>query len=201
MGRTDWPKWIVENCRVLSIYQLNRAMFFKLFPGTRRQVSWVDKQENIKSSVSLWLGEDYKSVQLTYEVSPRTEDAESEFVSYSVPILNMPCHYGGQRFFFVCPLTTDGRYCGRRVAKLYLPRGAKYFGCRHCYDLSYDSRQTSREGIVGLVRAVTKWAEFKGAPARGKRRNQEKEARILRNLDRAMSDVSKFRMKSRSKTS
>jgi hypothetical protein len=34
----------------------------------------------------------------------------------------------------------NGRCCGRRIQKLYLPSGCKYYDCRHCYDLSYLSR-------------------------------------------------------------
>jgi hypothetical protein len=31
--------------------------------------------------------------------------------------------------------------CGKRVGILYLPQGGKYFGCRHCYQLTYKSSQ------------------------------------------------------------
>src|SRR5262249_25845614 len=51
---------------------------------------------------------------------------------------------GGLRWWFVCPLEADGRPCGRRVRKLYLPAGATLFGCRHCHRLSYTSSQRSR---------------------------------------------------------
>jgi hypothetical protein len=37
------------------------------------------------------------------------------------------------------------RPCGRRVGKLYLPPGASYFGCRHCYELTYKSCQESHK--------------------------------------------------------
>jgi hypothetical protein len=35
------------------------------------------------------------------------------------------------------------------VGTLYLSPGGKYFGCRHCYDLSYESRNESRLGRPG----------------------------------------------------
>jgi hypothetical protein len=50
--------------------------------------------------------------------------------------------FGGLRWWFVCPLTVNGRPCGRRVGKLYLPPAGRYFGCRHCHDLTYTSCQT-----------------------------------------------------------
>lgn len=35
--------------------------------------------------------------------------------------------------------------CHRRVGCLYLPPGGNYFGCRHCYDLTYRSSQEGTE--------------------------------------------------------
>ena len=45
------------------------------------------------------------------------------------------CNFGGERPWFVCP----GAECGRRVAVLYGPE--RYFLCRHCYDLVYESQR------------------------------------------------------------
>lgn len=39
---------------------------------------------------------------------------------------------------------------GRRVGKVYLPPGGKYFGCRHCYQLSYRSSQESDKRVSAL---------------------------------------------------
>jgi len=47
----------------------------------------------------------------------------------------MPWHFGGCRAYFLCA-------CGRTVEKLYAPRG-RLWRCRHCHDLSYESRQTA----------------------------------------------------------
>jgi hypothetical protein len=32
-----------------------------------------------------------------------------------------------------------------RVGKLYLPLGSRYFGCRHCHELTYASCQESHK--------------------------------------------------------
>jgi hypothetical protein len=45
--------------------------------------------------------------------------------------------------------------CGRRVGKLYLPPGGKYFGCRHCYNLTYTSSNESHEHD-GLYRIIAR---------------------------------------------
>lgn len=56
-----------------------------------------------------------------------------------------PCNFGAYRPWFICP----GAGRGRRVAVLHEP--GKYFLCRHCYDLAYESQ---REG--GMYRALRK---------------------------------------------
>lgn len=60
---------------------------------------------------------------------------EWEDVRESVPLAWTACNFGGERPWFMCP----GAGCGRRVAVLYAP--GRYFLCRHCYDLSYQSQQ------------------------------------------------------------
>jgi hypothetical protein len=50
-------------------------------------------------------------------------------------------HFNGHRWWFICPLIVGGVPCNRRVGKLYLPPGARYFGCRQCHDLAYRSCQ------------------------------------------------------------
>ena len=45
------------------------------------------------------------------------------------------CNFGGERPWFVCP----GAGCNRRVAILYGP--GRYFLCRRCYDLVYESQR------------------------------------------------------------
>ena len=54
------------------------------------------------------------------------------------PIEWTPCNFGGERPWFVCPEVS----CGRRVAVLYGP--GKYFLCRHCYDLRYESQRKGK---------------------------------------------------------
>ena len=42
-------------------------------------------------------------------------------------------------------LLAGGGPCGRRVGKLYLPPGGRYYGCRHCHRLTYSSCQDSHK--------------------------------------------------------
>jgi hypothetical protein len=49
--------------------------------------------------------------------------------------VQVPWRFGGQRFYFLCE-------CGRRVEKLH-SAGRKPWRCRHCYDLTYATRQAT----------------------------------------------------------
>jgi hypothetical protein len=64
--------------------------------------------------------------------------------SYTVGLTTTRPPYAGLRWWFVCPLESDGRPCSRRVRKLYLPTDSTNFGCRHGHRLSYTSSQRSR---------------------------------------------------------
>lgn len=56
-------------------------------------------------------------------------------------------HFGGVRWWFVCPLLVHGQACRHWVTTLYLPPGEPYFGCRHCYDLTYSSCQEREKRV------------------------------------------------------
>ena len=74
-----------------------------------------------------------------------TATGKEESHDYPVALTATRPKFGGVRWWFVCPLTVNGKACGRRVGKLYLPPEGRYFGCRHCYDLTYASCQESRK--------------------------------------------------------
>jgi len=77
-------------------------------------------------------------VRLQYTQTNHYTKEKTE-VDYRVELATTPCNFGGVRYWFICPLVVNGRACQRRVAKLYLPPGGRYFGCRHCYNLTYES--------------------------------------------------------------
>jgi hypothetical protein len=64
-----------------------------------------------------------------------------EDVRIPVRLQTTATQFGGERYWFTCPLIVNGVACGRRSGKLYLPPGARYFGCRKCHQLSYCSSQ------------------------------------------------------------
>ena len=59
------------------------------------------------------------------------------------------CNYGGRRYWFTCD-------CMRRVGKLYINKG--YLACRHCHNLTYQSRNASHyKGLTGVLHRQLKF--------------------------------------------
>lgn len=92
------------------------------------------------------VGERSTHVHLEYTVGDEyTESVDEE--SHSVALEYTDCHFGGVRPWFRCPGVVDGVECGRRVRKLHLPRGGRYWLCRECYDLGYRSSRKSGNAL------------------------------------------------------
>jgi hypothetical protein len=71
----------------------------------------------------------------------------------AVSLEGLPLHFGGRRWWGICPLVGNGQACNRRVGKLYLPPGGRYFGCRQCYRLTYRSVQEHDKRVDALRRS------------------------------------------------
>ena len=72
-----------------------------------------------------------------------------------VELVSTSPHYGGLRWWFICPVTVGGRACQRRVRKLYLPPGGRSFACRRCCQLSYTSqRQDDMNRALSKAQAI-----------------------------------------------
>ncbi len=74
-------------------------------------------------------------------------DVNGERVGCMVGLVTTRPNYGGHRWWFVCPLG------GRRAAKLYLPPGAKLFGSREAYGLTYAFCQASGSPLIASIAA------------------------------------------------
>lgn len=81
-------------------------------------------------------------LDVTYPAGRR---GSPEDVEERIKLLSTRPNYGGARWYFSCPVTTQGERCARRVSKLYLPPGERCFGCRKCHDLTYESSQTNHK--------------------------------------------------------
>jgi len=69
-----------------------------------------------------------------------------------VRVTAMPCHLGGQRYWFHCPRTRNGAPCRRRVRILYLLPDGHHLGCKRCFNLTYMSSQTHDARVNNLLR-------------------------------------------------
>jgi len=91
-----------------------------------------------------------------------------------VSIEALPCRYGGQRFYFVCPWT------GRRCEKLYCVSGT--FASRRFHRLTYGSQSDDR--LSRLYRGAAK-TEAQLISCRGRSRlHSAKRERIYARLER-----------------
>src|SRR4051812_30796918 len=86
-------------------------------------------------------------VRLSYSVTLRAAPHPVS-LDYSVKLTTTRPPFGGVRWWFLCPLN-----CARRVVKLYLPPGTRYFGCRQCHQLTYTSCQESHkyDAMYGML--------------------------------------------------
>jgi hypothetical protein len=135
-------KVTVEDCHQLDAFEFRRAGILRA--GMYRQGVWPDqdRSDSEQSPGTVMAALNYlvdtrvmrsPVMHLAYKLAIGVP------VVYSVGLQTTRPHYGGLKWWFVCPLFQDGQKCGRRVRKLYLPSGF-HFGCRHCYELSYQTR-------------------------------------------------------------
>jgi hypothetical protein len=140
----------VEDCCVLDVNRWAREGILR--PGvhhfggwkwynaaTGEETSSIGYEVNTTDMVSPW-------VRLYY-TSMRTQEQMDSTIRLQIM---RPC-FGGLRWWFTCPLLRLGKSCNYRISKLYLPPGRRYYGCRHCHDLTYQSCQES-DTRVGFLR-------------------------------------------------
>jgi hypothetical protein len=191
MGRRYWDKKrTVEQCKSISISFLRKNGYLSGFRAGR--IVWTNRSGEETASmgaiVSTSDGEGY--MRLSYTMTDRNTGKETHF-DYKVELVTTPCNLGGVRWWFICPLSRNGVYCGRRVGVLYRAPRTDYYGCRHCYNLSYESRNDSQHGRLAclghyfvlarrrekLLEGMTRWT-YRSMPTRKAQRLQILEARL-----------------------
>ena len=132
----------------LDVNWLNRNAL--LTPGKSSVVSWSrEDQDAGRIMVRAEVG------QLVLEYRSRSLGRDWESVAEPVRLTCTPCNYGGQRPWFVCPGLRNGMPCRRRIGKLYL--AGKYFFCRHCHNLAYESqREDDSMRLLTKMRRIRK---------------------------------------------
>ncbi|TAL15882.1 DUF4102 domain-containing protein [bacterium] len=148
----DAEKLLVEDCMRLDISRLMRKNQIKtlgIYGGTLTWTSGSSISVTLKN-----LNPHQASMTLSYTITngwtgEKTPIEQTIRLEYTLP------NFGGKRWWARCQLWKNGRYCGRRVSKLYLPSGGHYFGCRTCYGLVYQSSRDSHkyDGLYGVIGA------------------------------------------------
>ena len=191
MGR--WyisKKRTVEDCKSISMTFLRKNGYFD--SPWPQSIIWTNRlgKETASMTVRVHVSEGPSYIRLMYTMTDRNTGKETPF-DYRVQLVTTPCHLGGVRWWFICPLSRNGVPCGRRVGILYRPPRADYYGCRHCYDLSYESRNGSRRGRLDrmdhflsldrrrerLLKGMKRWT-YRGRPTRKARRLRTIEAHM-----------------------
>jgi len=135
VGSGNWYRWnskaTTDECRSLDIRRFHRERLLK--PGYRFSWSWRRAERKV-ASIDVLVYRDHLILSYRY----RRSGEEWEDVREPVPLQWTPCNFGGEKSWFICP----GAGCGRRVAVLYKPN--RYFLCRHCYDLAYQSQRDNK---------------------------------------------------------
>ena len=138
MGRKPWSSRLTtQDCLCLSATELHRTGVFKSRTGSPWRWSWsrpsgseLTLDFTIVEAPGRALG-----LQLDCAFGVRFSGIRIVEITTTKPFL------GGRRYWFLCPFVRDGIRCGRRVGRLYLPPSQQLFGCRRCYDLTYQSSQ------------------------------------------------------------
>lgn len=135
-------KNIAEQSNAFSIFWLKKNGYLKRdLSYASGGIKWSYGGEE-KSSISFSIIRDewdafkedsgYMKLQYTHT---NHQTGEKESMDYKVELTTTPCNYNGVRYWFICPLSKNGQYCGKRVGVLYSI--GKWFGCRHCGEIAY----------------------------------------------------------------
>ncbi|RFC36646.1 MAG: hypothetical protein DID92_2727743584 [Candidatus Nitrotoga sp. SPKER] len=151
MGSGRWNqggKDTTNDYRALDIRRMQRDGV--LAAGSSCGWNWFRNGETV---ASIQVRTEADRVILGYRHRSGGGDWENQ--NYPVRTEWTPCHFGGARVWFLCPI----QGCGNRVAKLYL--GAAIFACRHCYQLAYASQRENRcqstKRRIDKIRDRLKW--------------------------------------------
>jgi hypothetical protein len=144
MIRYYWDKKPeADSLKKISVFALKKAGLFD--GGYRTGTSkWTGGFLNEEFSVviSVFTSKEENYMRLYY--SQVGQNGDTRDFDYQISLATTPCYFGGKRYWFVCI------FCSRRVGTLY--KGQYYFACRHCYNLTYKSRNLS--GISKLAGAI-----------------------------------------------
>jgi len=148
MGRHSWSdRSTVEDSKVLDIFWLRKNNYLCGYrSGT---ITWSiagNVTGSIGIQVEIHRPPSPEGWARLFYASTKSSTGEVTQLDYKITLVTTRCHYGSYRWWFLC-------LCGDRVGKLYLPPGVKYFGCRSCYSLTYESCRESHGWAYRFAKA------------------------------------------------
>lgn len=157
-------------------------------------IEWRKDEEVSSIGIESHITEYHPFIRLLY--AQTDDEGNKRTFAYKIFLHRTPCNYGGYRYWFMCPLPRSGMTCGRLSAVLY--KAGDYFGCRHCYNLTYWCRKhntnyslnywfRSRRAMqkVYELEQELKRAEYAGKPTK-------KQRKLDQLYDQTITDLRKF---------
>jgi hypothetical protein len=152
VGSGNWyrfdKKTTTGECHSVDVRYLHREDLLK--SGHRFTLRWSRAGRVTGSIRGAVIGDEKPEVVILTYRQRSGSGGEWEDVQEPVSLDWTACNFGGERPWFVCP----GSGCGRKVALLYGP--GRYFLCRRCYDLTYQSQRDNK-----MYRALHKAQEIR----------------------------------------
>lgn len=132
MGRGNYYRW---NAKIATgdLLSLDLACLKQLgciSPWIGFSLTWKNWGREI-GSITIDLMED----SITFRFKTTSHGGQSIPVCVNVAFSFTPCHFGGQRKWFMCR-------CGRSVSRLFIQ--GQQVACRHCLKLAYSSQREDR---------------------------------------------------------
>lgn len=163
-----------DDVKRIDAASLRKAGYLRMGKLDGMTLSWSRRGEpagaiSVDFQMNTWPEKSF--IDLHY-VSHSNRDEAEEKLDYRVSLLSTFCRYGGMRWWFQCPDAS----CERRVRILY--QSGKYFVCRKCARLWYDSQRyvnPSTKFLINECKAdglldVMKRRHYRGKPTRKYRR-------------------------------
>jgi len=151
-----------EDCRSFSIFDLKKWNYLNGDNWRSGNIIWTNSSgdKNTIGIVANLINKEDRHIELNYKTKGYWEE-EWEQIKSKIPLITTRCNYGGDRYWFRCMASRNGVFCGRRVATLYKGGNCNYFACRHCYNLTYQSRidgwAYSDDDLDKLGMSIKRW--------------------------------------------
>lgn len=151
-GQRTSKKTTVEECRSIDAAKLARQGVFAHRGYSGRTLTWSNAFGEKTLVIEYGIGFTASDDLFLHLLTKKRPDGNEIEIDEAIPLVNTRPNFGGVRWWFICPLIIKEMKCECRARKLYLPPGARHFGCRTCYDLTYESAQTHDERINCLMK-------------------------------------------------